>query len=137
MRAHQIKDGKIINTIVVDSLDILPDLIDADQGGKIGDIWDGETFTTPIKVPTREELKLARAAAVAAITVAVGGKTFDGDETSQDRMTRAIIGLQAAQVETITWTLADNTVAEVTVAELTQALILAGQRQAELWPITV
>lgn len=87
----------------------------------------------PVPAPTREARKEARTEAVSAIKVTVGGKVFDGDETSQTRMTRAIVGMQAAGVSTINWTLANNAVAEVTVAELTEALILAGQRQAELW----
>lgn len=38
MNAHQLDaDGVIINTVVVDSLDALPDLIDASIGGTIGD----------------------------------------------------------------------------------------------------
>ena len=83
----------------------------------------------------REEAKQARQAAVAAITVTVNGKVFDGDELSQTRMARAIIGMQAASVETIQWTLADNTITSATIEELTTALILAGQKQAELWQI--
>lgn len=50
MRAHVITDGVITNTILVATLDILPGLIDAALGGKIGDTWDGEHFSTPIEV---------------------------------------------------------------------------------------
>lgn len=86
--------------------------------------------------PTREQLKAERAVAVAAITATVtSGKTFDGDEESQTRMARAIIGMQAAGVSTIDWTLADNSSTSVTLADLTEALILSGQQQAALWPI--
>lgn len=86
--------------------------------------------------PTRNQLKAERAIAVAAITATVtSGKTFDGDEQSQDRMARAIVGMQAAGATTITWTLADNTSTSVTLADLTEALILSGQQQAALWPI--
>lgn len=41
MNAHVIKGGIIVNTIVVDSLDFLPGLVDAKVGGAIGDGWDG------------------------------------------------------------------------------------------------
>jgi hypothetical protein len=62
------------------------------------------------------------------------GREFDGDETSQNRMARAILGLSAAAPgTTITWTLADNTPATVGVAELTEALMLAGATQAAMW----
>jgi len=98
--------------------------------------WTGEAWVLNIErkaTADREEWKLQRQAAVDAITVTVNGKVFDGDEVSQTRMARAIIGMQAAQVGTINWTLADNTVTLATVAELTEALVFAGQRQAELW----
>lgn len=99
-----------------------------------------ESNIQPIPPPSAEQLranaKAARTTAVAAITVTTStGKTFDGDENSQTRMARAIIGLQAASVPTIIWTLADNTIVAVTLAELTEALILSGQQQAALWPI--
>ena len=83
----------------------------------------------------RDLAKQQRQAAVDAITVTVNGKAFDGDENSQTRMARAILGMQAAGVETITWTLADNTTTSATLLELTEALVLAGQRQSELWVI--
>lgn len=84
----------------------------------------------------REVAKQQRAIAVSAIKVTTStGKVFDGDEASQGRIARAIIGLQAANVGQIAWTLADNSVADVTLAELIEALILAGKEQANLWPI--
>lgn len=83
----------------------------------------------------RNNAKQVRQAAVDAITVTVNGKVFDGDETSQTRMTRAIIGMQATGQPSITWVLADNTETQATLAELTEALCLAGARQAELWVI--
>lgn len=86
---------------------------------------------------TREELKAQRAIAVEAITVTTStGKTFDGDEDSQQRMARAILILNAnPTVLTTTWTLADNTVADVTKDELIEALTLAGVEQSKLWVI--
>lgn len=51
MRAHVIADGKVVNTIEVDSLDFIPGLIDAEPGGAIGDLWDGEKFTRPAPPP--------------------------------------------------------------------------------------
>ena len=57
MRAHVIDNGRVVNTIVVNSLDDLPGLISAENGGTIGDTWDGETFTTPtLSPPSADEL---------------------------------------------------------------------------------
>lgn len=140
MRAHVIEGSKVANTIEVASLDAFPGvtLVDASIGGKIGDLWDGlVTFTAPPLVPkTREELKADRDAAVSAITVTTtAGHTFDGDETSQTRMARAILALQATGTPSVTWVLADNSVIQASAAELSEALALAGAAQAALWVI--
>ena len=81
-----------------------------------------------------EQKKATREEVVARIRVTTAsGKTFDGDETSQTRMARAVVALQAAgQAETL-WVLADNTPATVTLADLAEALALAGAEQTRLW----
>lgn len=86
--------------------------------------------------PTEEQLidlaKAAREQAVSEIVVTtVSGKTFDGDERSQDRMGRAISAMDEG--DTILWVLADNTPTRVTRAELREALRLAGEQQTEIW----
>ena len=85
-----------------------------------------------------EQKKALRAEAVSKITVEVDGMVFDGDEKAQDRMARAITMFQAnnlpADYQT-DWVLADNTIAKVTVTQLSQALLLAGQKQTELWTV--
>lgn len=84
----------------------------------------------------REQAKAQRQAAVDAIKVTTqAGNTFDGDETSQTRMTRAVLAMQATGTASVTWVLADNTVIQATVPELTEALALAGAEQARLWVI--
>ena len=78
--------------------------------------------------------KVRRAERVAQISVTTAaGNTFDGDETSQTRMARAILVLGTGFASTIPWVLADNTIAEVSAPELTEALALAGQAQTLLW----
>jgi hypothetical protein len=84
----------------------------------------------------RDQLKAQRQAAVDAIKVTTAaGHTFDGDETSQGRMARAIIALSTGLAPSVNWVLADNSVIQATSAELTEALVLAGQAQAALWVI--
>jgi hypothetical protein len=82
--------------------------------------------------------KAAREQAVAAISVTTAaGHTFDGDEVSQGRMARAILGLQAQGIgATTAWVLSNNSVLQVNAAELVEALTLAGLRQTQLWIIT-
>lgn len=95
-----------------------------------------------IKVNTEKKQQLDRAVfkesrqlAVASIKVAVAdGREFDGDEQSQQRMTRAIIGLQEEPAGTkIIWVLANNEITEVTKEVLQEALKLAGLEQTKLW----
>jgi hypothetical protein len=46
MRAHVIQNGIVTNTIEVESLDFMPNLIGGETGS-IGWLWDGETLTPP------------------------------------------------------------------------------------------
>lgn len=95
-----------------------------------------EAHTNPPKTAEqlREEWKASRAAAVEAIDVTTAaGNTFDGDEISQGRMARAILGLQTMPGSAVTWVLADNSVIQATAAELSEALALAGAAQAAIW----
>lgn len=76
--------------------------------------------------------KTSRQALVQQITVTTStNKVFDGDESSQDRIARAISALDPQ--ETTNWVLADNTVAVVTREELREALRLAGAAQTQIW----
>lgn len=94
-----------------------------------------EPVDPPTEAELRERFKAERAAAVAAITVTTqAGNTFDGDEISQGRMARAILGLQAAGADAVvSWVLADNSVIMASAAELLEALTLAGLEQSRLW----
>ena len=96
---------------------------------------------TPEEIEAQElaEAKTERAEAVSKIIVEVDGMKFDGDETAQTRMSRTISAAMALGVslntEKRTWVLADNTVAEPTIAQLAQALKLAGDEQTKLWTV--
>lgn len=91
---------------------------------------------TALEPQTRAAAKIARALAVEAIQVTTqAGNTFDGDEVSQGRMSRAIIALSTGLAPSVTWVLADNSTIEATSAELTEALVLAGMAQAAIWVI--
>jgi hypothetical protein len=110
------------------------DLFERAVAGEFGAI---PAYVAP--VPTETQLyaqwKAQREAAVAAITVqAASGRVYDGDEISQGRMARAIVGLMDQPPgATVRWVLADNSAALVTMDELKEALTLAGLRQTELW----
>lgn len=82
---------------------------------------------------TSYSVKRAKLDAVAAIVVQVGNKAFDGDEVSQGRMLRAIQIADVTGETTTMWKLADNSVAEVTLSELKEALTLAGKEMSRIW----
>lgn len=98
-----------------------------------------------IPEPTAEELaeqalaqaKADRAEAVSKIIVEVDGMVFDGDEPAQGRIGRTVAAALALGVdintEKRTWVLADNTIAQPTIAQLAEALRLAGDKMTEHW----
>lgn len=116
------------------------------EAAPVGGVQQWEVFPLPAEdvaanqaasiQSAREQAKAQRQAAVDAIKVTTqAGHTFDGDETSQTRMARAVIALQATGAPSVTWVLADNSVIQASAAELAEALALAGAAQAAVWVI--
>lgn len=108
-------------------------------------VWKRQWKLKPID-HTEEEIanyellkaKQERSKKVSQITVEVDGMIFDGDETSQERMSRAITAALASNMATdttTTWVLHDNSVATPTIAQLATALRLAGEEQTKLWTV--
>lgn len=103
----------------------------------VGDVRRFQIIAIP--KPTVEELqaqalaqaKAERAMAVEALTVEVNGKVFDADETSQARMSVAASSM--TDYETNVWVLHDNTIVQVTKAELLEACRLARIAQSAIW----
>jgi hypothetical protein len=84
-----------------------------------------------LKPYLREIFKKSRTALVEKITVEVDSMIFDGDESAQDRMARAVLVLDGD--ETTLWVLANNEPVRVSKFQLLTALKLAGQAQTDLW----
>ena len=96
MRAHIIENGKVANTIEVESLDFIPGLVDASNGGKTGDNYADGVFTTPepvIVIPEFVSMAQARKALV------MGGITM----ASVDAATTAIVDDAARELAQIDW----------------------------------
>ena len=51
MKAHVIENGIVTNTIEVDSLEFMPNLVSAESGGAIGDLYENGVFTKPPEPP--------------------------------------------------------------------------------------
>ena len=89
--------------------------------------------------PTEEEIaeqvmvraKAERTAEVERLTVEVEGMVFDADETSQARMSVAASSM--TDDETNVWVLHDNSVVQVTKAQLLLACRLARIAQSAVW----
>lgn len=109
--------------------------------------WDSENLIWVTTDLTQEELdaialqafmrvfntwKSSRAEAVNDIEVTYNSVIYQGDETSQNRMTRSIIALPD-DITTIEWTAKDNTQHSLTRIDLATILALAGNAQAALW----
>jgi len=67
------------------------------------------------------------------IVTTISGKLFDGNEVAQQRISRAIQALQIANQTSTKWKLADNTISDVTLVELQEALVLAGTEMTRIW----
>ena len=111
--------------------------IDAD-GLSIGDIKTATGFIAPEKIiddaALREAEKIQRDITTAKILVTTAaGNVFNGDEISQNRLSRAILALQLTGTLTTHWVLANNVATEVGVPELAEALALSGAAQTALW----
>ena len=138
-----IENGIVVDTLRVDPCTIYPEayasrFVECPEGVERGWLFDGVDYAPPPVDPyaVRSAAKIARALAVDAIQVTTAaGNTFDGDELSQGRMSRAIIALSTGLAPSVTWVLADNSTIQATAAELTEALVLAGMAQAAIWVI--
>lgn len=103
-------------------------------------IEDGKVFTvkvvdcdqSEVAAEAVQQAKAKRRTEVAALVVTTqSGKTFDGNEESQNRMARAIA--TSLPDEQTLWVLADNTPVLVSREELQEALRLASIAQTQLW----
>lgn len=76
--------------------------------------------------------KSNRLVSVSNIEVEYKGVIYQGDETSQDRMSRAINGLPD-NTTIIPWKAKDNSSQLLTRIDLKEILFLAGQEQTKIW----
>jgi len=79
-----------------------------------------------------KEWKIERATAVDNIVVEFNGSSFQGNEKSQDRMSRAINALPDDET-TVNWVTSDNSVEQLTKLDLQAILALSGAEQSRLW----
>lgn len=90
-----------------------------------------ETIALQAAKSVREEDKRERQARVDTIAVAVEGLRFQGGEVSQGRMLRRSDSMDGN--ETVSWVMADNSVAQVTSSMLGEAARLAVDEMGRVW----
>ena len=122
---------KILGYNLIHQAQLIKVLGNLDEFNKSGIIESSELNTELFYCHKTNTLKSVRTIITEDIVVKVEDKTFDGDEISQTRMVRALLGL--GDNEVIGWKLADNTFANVSKLELAQALRLAGEEQTKIW----
>ena len=80
---------------------------------------------------TKENFKKLREELVGKIEIVYENNLYQGDETSQSRMSRAVTGMNEA--DTIRWKTSDNKEVILTKTDLAEILRLAGQEQTRIW----
>ena len=89
MRAHVIANGKIVNTVEVSALNVLPGLVAAQGNEGIGWSYDGQTFTAPapdltaLRAAHWEAIKAERDKRIQAGGYQAAGKWFHSDTFSR------------------------------------------------------
>lgn len=78
-------------------------------------------------------VEMGKENALNAVTVKTSsGKIFNGNETARNNMLSAIVASDYLKQTKSNWRLADNTVAEVTLDEIKEALALSIQKVGEI-----
>ena len=92
----------------------------------------GCSYVNNLLVKKDTNVKYNRMTLVSEIEVMYQEVIYQGDETSQDRMSRAINGLPD-DTTTISWKAKDNSIQELNRLDLKEILFLAGQEQTRIW----
>jgi hypothetical protein len=67
------------------------------------------------------------------LVTTTAGNIFNGDEKSQDRLTRAITIAGITDETSTEWKMANNEIVSVPLSELKEALTLAGKAMRDIW----
>lgn len=116
-----------------------------DVGGTHVPTWAARVGAVALTTPESDAITAAKARVVAkkaresqisVLTVTTtSGKVFDANEQALTRLTNAYTIGVANNIATTSWTLSNNTRVTVTLAEITEAMTLAGLAQNTIWGI--
>lgn len=126
MRAHVVENGVVVNTIDVDSLDFLPNLIAGDVGG-IGWTYENGQLSPPVIVPTVPESVTMKSARKALILAGISMPTI---EAAFDTITDAT----QKELAKVDWEFSANVLRQSPlVASMATALGLTSQQVDDLF----
>jgi hypothetical protein len=94
MRAHQIENGVVVNTIEVESLDFMQGLVDGENGGAIGDRYENGQFVKPEPVVDPLAYQAQRAAEYPPMTDYIDG-IVKGDQAQMQTYIDACLAVKA------------------------------------------
>lgn len=129
---YELKDGNVVATIYSGDAEPLdPKAVLKDDSKEVQDYLAEQN-----KMAVEVQKKQDKAQALASIVVTTkSGKTFDGNEAARNNMQQTLTAAQLlgdSAPKSTKWKLADNTLADVTVSEIGEALVLSIQRVGQI-----
>lgn len=120
-----INNEEHITRVIPEVTELVRPYIKPDVSDKVNTFIDNHPTTIARK-------KVEKKAQLDSIVVEVNGKVFDGNETARNNMLSSIQASQLLNIESEYWKLADNSIVEVTLEEIKEALTLAIQRVGKI-----
>ena len=138
MRAHVINGGKIVNTVEVESLGVLPGLVAAQGNEGIGWSYDGQDFTAPapdltaLRAAHWEEIKRERDRRTQQGGYQVAGKWYHSDTFSRTQQ-MGLVMMGAGIPNGLQWKTMDGSFVTMTQTLAGQVFAAAAASDAALF----
>ena len=140
MRAHVINGGKIVNTVEVESLGVLPGLVAAQGNEGIGWSYDGHTFTAPapdltaLRAAHWEAIKAERDKRIQTGGYLAAGKWFHSDTFSRTQQ-MGLVMMGAGIPGGLQWKTMDGSFVTMTQTLASQVFSAAAASDAALFAL--
>ena len=140
MRAHVINGGKIVNTVEVESLGVLPGLVAAQGNEGIGWGYDGHTFTAPapdltaLRAAHWEAIKAERDKRIQTGGYLAAGKWFHSDTFSRTQQ-MGLVMMGAGIPGGLQWKTMDGSFVTMTQTLASQVFSAAAASDAALFAL--
>ena len=140
MRAHVINGGKIVNTVEVESLGVLPGLVAAQGNEGIGWLYDGHAFTAPapdltaLRAAHWEAIKAERDKRIQTGGYLAAGKWFHSDTFSRTQQ-MGLVMMGAGIPGGLQWKTMDGSFVTMTQALASQVFSAAAASDAALFAL--